>query len=107
MSSGKAGPPAFDRAKLAPAKKLADAEAEALLARAQADHGRTPTDKQAFALRAEVAAAAAHRATSIKGAFPPPASSLLPPRDDERRRARTSRVLRWMPEGKVPLAPEL
>lgn len=33
VSDGKQGAPAFDRANLAPAKKITDAEAEALLAR--------------------------------------------------------------------------
>src|SRR2546423_416729 len=35
VSNGKAGPPAFDRAKLAPARRLSDADATALLGRMQ------------------------------------------------------------------------
>src|SRR5262245_7080271 len=50
LSEGRHGPPGFDRTKLAPAKKIADADADALLARMKpitAD----PADQQAFALR--------------------------------------------------------
>src|SRR5262245_25990642 len=50
VSDGKQGPPAYDRAKLAPAKKLGDGEAQALLARAPAIT-KEPDDQQAFALR--------------------------------------------------------
>jgi hypothetical protein len=50
VSEGKAGPPAFDRDKLAPAKKLADADAQALLSRAR-PIAKDAADQQAFALR--------------------------------------------------------
>src|SRR5512144_352715 len=50
VSEGKQGPPAYDRAKLAPAKKLSDAEAQALLSRA-APLAKDAADQQAFALR--------------------------------------------------------
>jgi hypothetical protein len=42
----------------------------------------------------------------IKGTLPPPASSLLPP-PAPAGAEKELRVLRWMPEGDVPLAPEL
>jgi hypothetical protein len=48
VSSGKSGPEAFDRSKIAPAKKLADAEAEQLLNRANPIKADA-ADKQAFA----------------------------------------------------------
>ncbi|HWO23504.1 MAG TPA: alpha-2-macroglobulin family protein, partial [Kofleriaceae bacterium] len=103
VSEGKAGPPAFDRAKLAPAKKLGDADAQALLSRARPLQ-RDPDDQQAFALRPG-SQPAPRTGQTIKGAFPPPASSLLPPAAADA--GKELRVVRWMPEGPVPLAPEL
>src|SRR5262245_22828826 len=50
VSDGKQGPPAYDRAKLAPAKKLPDGEVQALLQRAT-PLAKEATDQQAFALR--------------------------------------------------------
>src|SRR5688500_9840272 len=50
VSDGKAGPPAFDRAKLAPATKLTQAEADALLARGRPIQ-KDPDDQKDFALR--------------------------------------------------------
>src|SRR5215207_5492779 len=50
VSDGKQGPPAYDRAKLAPAKKLTAQDANALLARAK-PITKDATDEQAFALR--------------------------------------------------------
>ena len=103
LSNGRQGPPAYDRAKLAPATKLGDAEVEKLFARA------TPiavdaADKQAFALRAK-SQPPPRTGQVVKGSFPPPASSLLPPAGNDA--GKDLRVLRYMPEGKVPLAPEL
>ena len=103
VSNGKPGPSAFDRAKLAPAKKIAETEAEALLSRAKpitAD----PVDKQSFALRPS-SQPPPRTGTTIQGSFPPPASSLLPPAATDANK--DLKVLRWMPEGEVPLAPEL
>jgi hypothetical protein len=40
----------------------------------------------------------------VTGSFPPPGSSLLPPADNQA--GKDLRVLRYMSEGKVPLAPE-
>jgi hypothetical protein len=103
VSDGEQGPPAYDRAKLAPAKKLSDGEAQTLLARA-APLPRDPDDQQAFALRPGTQPAP-RTGQTITAAFPPPPSSLLPPASAEA--AKELRVLRWMPEGPVPLAPEL
>ena len=75
VSDGKQGAPAFDRATLAPAKKLPEAEANALLGRAK-PITTDPEDKQRFALRAK----------SLPP--PPPKSSRLsrprPPRSPRR-----------------------
>src|SRR5206468_5337693 len=43
--------------------------------------------------------------TTVTGTFPAPATSLLPPKGNDA--GKDLRVLRFMPEGKVPLAPEL
>jgi hypothetical protein len=103
VSQGKHGAPAYDHGKLAPAAKLPDAEAEALLSRARPIKDEA-TDKQAFALRPS-STPPPRTGTVIKGSFPPPVSSTLPP-------ARPTdtgdlKVLRWMPEGAVPIAPEV
>jgi hypothetical protein len=104
VSTGRQGAPALDRAKLAPAKKISDADAEQLLARArpvQADAG----DRQAFAFRPK-SQPPPRTGQVIKGAFPPPASTLLPPAQSAEA-SKDLTVLRWMPEGNVPLAPQL
>jgi alpha-2-macroglobulin len=104
LSDGKQGAPAYDASKLVPAKKLGDADVQALLARAE-PLKTDPADQQAFALR-PATQPAPRTGNVVKDSFPPSASSLLPP-------ARTVdtgkdlKVLRWMPEGEVPIAPEL
>jgi hypothetical protein len=103
VSNGREGAPAYDRAKLAPATKLSDAAAEALLLRAT-PIASDPADPQAFALRSR-SQPPPRTGQTIKGAFPPAPSTLLPPVASEAGKA--LRVLRWMPEGSVPLAPEL
>src|SRR5258705_12190930 len=50
VADGKAGPPAFDRAKLAPATRLADGEANALLTPAMRP-ASVPTDKKPLPMR--------------------------------------------------------
>ena len=104
VSDGRQGPPAFDRAKLAPATKLADADADQLLARAPAIT-TDPDDQKAFALRPG-SQPAPRTGQTIKSSFPGPPINQPPPKvsDDT---GQALRVLRWMPEGKVPLAPEL
>ncbi|MEO8703337.1 MAG: DUF6049 family protein, partial [Kofleriaceae bacterium] len=103
VSDGKAGPPAFDRARLAPAKKLTPGDAEALLTRTK-PIANDPTDAQAFALRPN-SQPAPKTGQTLKGQFPPAPSSLLPPAASDA--GKDLRVLRYMPEGAVPLAPEL
>jgi alpha-2-macroglobulin len=104
VSEGKQGPPAYDRAKLAPARKLPDADTQALLARA-APIAKAASDQQAFALR-PASQPPPRTGQTITAAFPPPPSKLLPPAPDAGP-GKDLRVLRWMPEGQVPLAPEL
>ena len=103
VSDGKAGPPAFDRKKIPPASKLSAAESTSMLARAkpiQID----ASDQQSFALRPR-SQPVPRTGQTISGTFPPPASSLLPPVANDA--GKDLKVLRWMPEGEVPLAPEL
>ena len=104
VSSGRQGRPAFDRNTIAPAKKLPDAEAEQLLSRAtpiKAD----AEDKQTFAFRPK-SQPPPRTGQVIKGSFPAPPSTLLPPAKTIDN-SKDLKVLRWMPEGAVPLAPEL
>jgi uncharacterized protein YfaS (alpha-2-macroglobulin family) len=103
VSDGKAGPPAFDRAKLAPAKKLGDAEVNAMMTRATPIK-KDADDQQAFALRPR-SNPPPRTGNTITGTFPPAPSSLLPPKANDAGKDLT--VLRYMPEGQVPLAPEL
>ncbi len=103
VSDGKLGPPAFDRAKLAPATKLDAAATATLLSRTKAITADA-NDQQAFALRPR-SQPAPRTGTVVTGTFPPPASSLLPPKASDA--GQDLEVLRYMPEGKVPIAPEL
>jgi hypothetical protein len=103
VSDGKAGAPAFDRAKLVPATKLTEAEAEQLLARAKPITADAQ-DKQAFALRPK-SLPPPRTGNVIKASFPASPSSLLPPKSNDA--GKDLAVLRFMPEGNVPLAPEL
>ena len=107
VSNGKEGPPAIDHAMLAPARKLSDAEARTLLARAK-PLAAEAQDQQNVALRPK-SLPPPRTGETIKGAFPPPASSLLPPpaRPAGSDGRGDLRVVRYMPEGSVPLAPEL
>src|SRR5262249_15488142 len=59
-------------------------------------------DQQAFALRGK-SQPPPRTGQTIKGSFPP-ANSLPPPVVDT---SKDLKVLRWMPEGSVPIAPEL
>ncbi|HEY5928058.1 MAG TPA: Ig-like domain-containing protein [Kofleriaceae bacterium] len=104
VSSGRQGPPAFDRAKLAPAKKIPDAEAQQLLSRALPIKAEA-SDQQAFAIRPK-SQPPPRTGNVIKGSFPPPASTLLPPAKTVESSSEL-KVLRWMPEGPVPIAPQL
>ncbi|HEY0251280.1 MAG TPA: Ig-like domain-containing protein, partial [Kofleriaceae bacterium] len=103
VSEGKQGPAALDHSKLAPAKPIPDADARKLLARTPAIKDDAQ-DKQAFALRPR-SNPVPRTGNVIKASFPAPASSLLPPAGTDA--GKQLAVLRYMPEGKVPLAPEL
>ncbi|MGN6109745.1 MAG: Ig-like domain-containing protein, partial [Kofleriaceae bacterium] len=103
VSEGKQGAPAYDRAKLAPAQPLAAADVQALLSRAQ-PLAAEPGDAQSFAFRPR-SQPAPRTGTQIAGSFPPPPSSLAPPPSSTA--GDKLAVVRWMPEGAVPLAPEL
>ncbi len=103
VSDGTQGPPAFDRATLAPATKLVATEATTLLSRATPLKS-DPADYQRFALRPG-SQPAPRTGTTILASFPAPASTLLPPSPVDTSKA--LRVLRFMPEGAVPVAPEL
>ena len=103
LTEGRQGAPAYDRATLGAAQPLGDADVNALLARAKPITAAA-TDKQDVALRPK-SQPPPKTGQTITGSFPPPASSLLPPAATD---AGTSlEVLRYMPEGEVPLAPEL
>ncbi len=103
LTEGKQGAPAYDRAKLGAATILVESEVSQILSRAKSITADA-TDKQDFALRPK-SQPPPKTGTTITGTFPPPASSLLPPKDSEAGKA--LEVLRYMPEGEVPLAPEL
>jgi len=103
LSEGKQGAPAVDRDKIPPAKKLADADAQTLLARMK-PIATDAADQQAFALRAK-SQPPPRTGQTIKSAFPAPPSTLLPPRSSDA--GQPLKVLRWMPEGDVQYAPQL
>jgi hypothetical protein len=103
LSNGKAGPPPFDTRKLAPARKLGDADVQAILSRAE-PLKLEAGDQQDFALR-PMSNPPPRTGQTIKDTFPAPPSSLLPPASNDT--GKDLRVLRFMPEGEVPLAPEL
>jgi len=104
VSDGKQGPPAFDHTKLAPAKPISDADAEQLLKRANPIQDDAQ-DQQAFALRPR-SQPVPRTGQVIKASFPAAASTLLPPATSIDN-GKELRVLRYAPEGQVPLAPEL
>ncbi|HVK71984.1 MAG TPA: Ig-like domain-containing protein, partial [Kofleriaceae bacterium] len=103
LSDGRQGPPAADRSRLAPATRLADAEADELLKRL-APIGAKPDDKVDFALR-DRSLPPPRTGKTIKAAFPPPPSAAAPPATADAGKPLT--VVRWAPEGDVPLAPQL
>lgn len=103
LSNGQAGAAPIDRSKLGPASKLSDADTQQLLSRTKpiAAEG---DDQKSFALR-DRSLPPPRTGDVIKTSFPVPASSLLPPVTNEV--GKDLRVLRFMPEGEVPVAPEL
>nr|HEX4318747.1 alpha-2-macroglobulin family protein [Kofleriaceae bacterium] len=103
VTEGTTGAPAYDHANLAPATPLADADAQQLLARTPAIAAGS-ADQQAFALRAS-STPPPRTGQTIRSTFPAPPSTLLPAKATDR--SGELRVLRYQPEGKVPIAPEL
>ncbi|MCE9579407.1 MAG: Ig-like domain-containing protein [Deltaproteobacteria bacterium] len=104
LSNGKAGPAAADRATLAPATKISDADANAVLGRMPALTGN-PDDKKDFALR-DRSQPPPRPGSTVKGSFPPPPSlNTPPPATNDAGQPLT--ILRWAPEGDVPVAPQL
>ena len=103
LSDGTQGPPAFDHNKLAPATKLGDADVKQLLSRERPIE-TDAADQQAFALR-PASQPPPRTGDTIHESFPPPPSSLLPPKANDV--GGDLKVLRYMPEGAVKLAPEL
>jgi hypothetical protein len=103
LSTGHRGAEPVDHSKLAPALRLADADAQAVLARGK-PITTDPADHQAFALRPR-STPPPRTGDTIHAAFPPPASSLLPPVASDA--GKPLEVLRYMPQGNVPVAPEL
>jgi hypothetical protein len=104
LSNGKAGPPAADRATLAPATKISDADANQVLGRMPALTGN-PDDKKDFALR-DRSQPPPRPGSTVKGSFPPPPSlNTPPPATNDANQPLT--ILRWAPEGDVPVAPQL
>ena len=102
LSNGKRGAAVRSRAARAGDEDL-DADATTLLSRATPIKSDA-ADQQTFALRPD-SQPVPRTGKTITGQFPPPPSSLLPPASNNANKDLT--VLRYMPEGKVPLAPEL
>ena len=100
LSPGVQGAPAADRSQLAPATRLPDADADALLARL-GKIGKQPSDTTSLALRPS-SQPAPRTGQTIHQSFPAPPS--LPPPQVA---SGALHVLRYMPEGQVPVAPEL
>ncbi len=104
LSDGNQGRPAADRSKLPPATKLTDAEAEAILARL-APIGAKPDDQAGFALR-DRSTPPPRTGKTLRDKFPPPNPFAgKPPSTNDAGQDLT--ILRWAPEGDVPLAPTL
>ena len=103
LSNGKTARPDYDRTTIAAATKLAPPEVAALLARAKPLEAE-PADLQAFAIRPG-SQPPPRAGQVISASFPPPASTLAPPKPADA--GKGLEVLRWMPEGAVPLAPEV
>ncbi|HUJ59836.1 MAG TPA: Ig-like domain-containing protein [Kofleriaceae bacterium] len=103
LSNGTQGAAAYDRGKLAPASKLSPADVAALLARVAALPSE-PGDTAAFALRPGTTPPPRTGAT-VTSSFPPPPSDLAPPPASDA--GKPLEVARYMPEGEVPLAPQL
>ena len=88
----------------AKAEKLADGDAASLLARMPALKAQAGDTKD-FAFR-ERSQPAPRTGETVKDAFPPPPSSLLPPAATNETGGELQ-VVRWAPEGDVPLVPHI
>ncbi len=105
VTEGKSGPPSYDHSKLAPAAPLGATTIAQLLTRAKPIKSDAD-DQKAFALRPR-SKPVPRTGNTITQAFPPPASSQLPPKPHADDEGKPLRVLRYMPEGNVPVAPSL
>ena len=104
LSNGKTGKPAYDRTQIAKAEKLDAAAVTQLLARAAKPLVAEPADLQAFAIRPS-SQPPPRTGQVITATFPGPPVDRPPPTATAAGKGLS--VLRWMPEGEVPLAPEL
>ena len=104
LSDGKAGAPAADRSTLPPTQPITDAAAKAILDRVS-PIGAKPDDTQAFALR-DRSQPPPRTGKTIKGTFPVPNPQAGPP-PATNDAGKPLTILRWAPEGDVPLAPQL
>ncbi len=103
LSDGSPGGGAADRLPAAKAAKLGDSESAALLERVPALEGKAE-DKKDFALR-DRSLPPPLTGETIEGAFPPPPTKAAPPAASGEGEA--LEVLRFAPEGDVPLVPHL
>ncbi len=103
LSNGKTGKPAYDRAQIAKAEKLDATAVTQLLARTK-PLAAEPADLQAFAIRPG-SQPPPRTGQVIATTFPGPPVDRSPPTATGAGKGLS--VLRWMPEGEVPLAPEL
>jgi len=103
LSNGKQSKPDADQSKVSPGTKLAAADVAKLLLRAEPIDAKD-TDQKAFALRPN-SAPPPRTGEVIKTTFPADPSTLLPPPSSDA--GKELAVLRYMPEGEVPLAPNL
>jgi len=103
LSNGKQGPAAADRTKRVPAATIPDRDAESILNRLTPLQ-KQPDDQQAFALRKR-SQPPPRTGKTIKGTFPPPPATNAPPATNDQ--GKDLAVVRWAPEGAVPIAPQL
>jgi len=103
LSNGKTGKPAYDRAQLAKAEKLDQPAVTQLLSRTK-PLAAEPADLQAFAIRPS-SQPPPRTGQVISTTFPAPPVDRPPPAATAA--GKGLGVLRYMPEGEVPLAPEL
>ncbi|HTJ41383.1 MAG TPA: DUF6049 family protein, partial [Kofleriaceae bacterium] len=105
LSDGKSGPPANDHSKLAPATKISDGDAEQILNRMPALKADAD-DQKDFALRAK-SQPPPRTGNTVKGSFPPPGGNAPPAPNATNDKNKDLQVLRWSPDGDVPIAPQL